>query len=257
MRYFAFLAALLWITFPSLSPAQSERPGPRVLTLAADHWCPYNCEPGSDFPGYMIEIAREVFEPAGYEIRYEVINWARALAMTREGRHDGVVGAFHGDAPDFVFPDEPLGRSGNGFFVLAENDWLYKGPESLTGLRVGVIRGYDYGALNIPLRDFAQTQIGSGNDALERNINKLLLGRLDALVEDVSVITYRLSRMNARDRLQLASASITYDDAFIAFSPAIDDGPYLAAILGTGVRRLRHINRLGTILERYGLEDWR
>ena len=30
------------------------------VVLLADAWCPYNCEPGSDTPGFMIEIAREL-----------------------------------------------------------------------------------------------------------------------------------------------------------------------------------------------------
>lgn len=45
-----------------------------VVTLRADQWCPYNCVPGSDRPGYMIEIAREVFGRAGHQIDYQALN---------------------------------------------------------------------------------------------------------------------------------------------------------------------------------------
>lgn len=247
------LAITSFMTWQAVASEQSEK----TLILAADPWCPYNCEPGADRPGYMVEIAKAVLEPAGYEIKYEAINWARALVRAREGEYAGVIGAFHGDAPDFIFPDEPLGLSGNGIFVLSESAWQFTVPASLTNIRVGTVRGYDYGVFNIPLRDFANVQVLGGNDALERNINKLLIGRLDAVIEDISVLQYRLDQMGMSGRLKIASKSIAYSDAYIAFSPARKDAAYLAEILTTGVRRLRHIQELPKILARYGLQDWK
>lgn len=44
-----------------------------TITIVADPWCPYNCEPGSDEPGFMVEIARRVFAEAGIEVRYETV----------------------------------------------------------------------------------------------------------------------------------------------------------------------------------------
>ena len=35
-----------------------------TVTLRADVWCPFNCEPDAASPGYMIEIAKAALEPA-------------------------------------------------------------------------------------------------------------------------------------------------------------------------------------------------
>lgn len=44
-----------------------------VITLVADEWCPYNCTPDTDHPGFMIEIAQYAFEHAGHTIVYTTI----------------------------------------------------------------------------------------------------------------------------------------------------------------------------------------
>ena len=38
-----------------------------TINIVSDEWCPYNCEPGSDRPGFGIEIAMEAY--AHYERR--------------------------------------------------------------------------------------------------------------------------------------------------------------------------------------------
>lgn len=38
-----------------------------VITLVADEWCPYNCVPNSEKPGYAIEIAQEIFNKKKYK----------------------------------------------------------------------------------------------------------------------------------------------------------------------------------------------
>ena len=82
------------------APAPSN-PRQRVV-IAADPWCPHNCEAGSEHEGYMIDIAREAFGLAGIDVEYVNMSWARALQQARDGYIDAVVGALPGDAPDFV-----------------------------------------------------------------------------------------------------------------------------------------------------------
>lgn len=116
-----------------------------TITLRADEWCPYNCTPNSSQIGYMIEIAKEIFESAGHQIDYQTLNWARAIEETRAGKFNGIVGAAKGDAPDFIFPTEALGVSVNAFVTGKDNSWTFTGIESLNGKTLGVIRNYSYG----------------------------------------------------------------------------------------------------------------
>ncbi|MEQ1790535.1 MAG: hypothetical protein ABL857_08835, partial [Rickettsiales bacterium] len=36
-----------------------------TINIVADEWCPFNCDPESDKPGYVIELAKEIFKPYG------------------------------------------------------------------------------------------------------------------------------------------------------------------------------------------------
>ena len=65
-----------------------------TLTLAADNWCPFNCQPNSTYPGYMIEIAQQVFAEYNININYQVIPWSRALRLCRAGIISAVVGGY-------------------------------------------------------------------------------------------------------------------------------------------------------------------
>ena len=77
-----------------------------TISLRADAWCPYTCDPGAAKPGFMIEIAKMALEPAGHKVDYKVLNWARAITETRKGKFTAIVGAAKDDAPDFIYPSE-------------------------------------------------------------------------------------------------------------------------------------------------------
>ncbi len=233
-----------------------------VLSLRADEWCPYNCTPGSDRPGYMIEIAQEVFGRAGYQVDYQLLNWMRSIAETRSGRYSGIVGAITAEAPDFVFPSEALGMISDGFAIRKGANFRYRGQQSLEGHTVGVIRGYEYyegidAYIKKHAGDRTRVQVTSGEDALEQNLKKLAAGRIDIVIDDQNVLNLAIQELGLNDRLEVAGNDGALKPAHIAFSPADDKAAEYAAILAHGINDLRASGRLDEILRRYGLVDWR
>ena len=73
------------------------------ITIVADEWCPFNCEPNSKAPGFMIEIATEIFSKAGHSVNYSTMDWDEALTAVRKGEFKAIVGAANEDAPDSIF----------------------------------------------------------------------------------------------------------------------------------------------------------
>jgi len=55
------------------------------LLVLSDPWCPYNCQPDSDKPGYVVEMLREIFPPPTWQLKYQIVPWDRALQQVREG----------------------------------------------------------------------------------------------------------------------------------------------------------------------------
>ncbi|MEW5727421.1 MAG: transporter substrate-binding domain-containing protein [Pseudomonadota bacterium] len=248
----SLLVALLLLSAAAIPAGAAEK-----VVLLADPWCPHTCAPGGR-PGYMIEIATKAFAARGIEVEYRTVAWARAMAEVRQGRADGAVGALRDEAADLVVHDEALGWQANVFAVRADDGWAYAGLDSLAGRKVGSILDYSYS----PEVDAwlaahpGQVQAAGGENALDRNISKLLSGRVDVVVEDSAVLTWALRARPDRDKIRLAGKTAG-GALFIAFSPADGRGARLASILDQGIRELRASGALRSILDGYGFSDWK
>jgi polar amino acid transport system substrate-binding protein len=233
-----------------------------TLSIRADVWPPYNDDPKSNKPGYMIMVLMEIFLHQGYTLDYQVLSWDDSLEAVRKGQFDAVIGASKDDAPDFVFPRESFGISDTAFFVKPENPWKFSGIKSLDKVRLGVIEGYAYDeALDAYINAHKGTNrivMATGDDALKELIAKLMDGHVDVIAEDSNVMMAALlagkiplrgvtSAGNLKDKAQL----------YIAFSPKNPKSKELAAKFDTGIRALRGNGKLKAILGLYGLTDWK
>ena len=230
------------------------------IKLTSDLWCPYACDPASDKPGFMIEIAQEVFKSKGHTVRYELLNWARAIKDTKAGKYDGIVGASKADVPGFIIPSIPSGKLENYYFTLSTNDWSYRGVESLKNIKLGVINDYSYGDevdKQVAKKNPSLTVI-SGNDALKRMIQMTEAKRLDGFVENPMVLYYTLMELNKNVQdFKPVSRNLASDpDLFIAFSPKKSSSNKYAKMLDDGIHDLRKSGKLKEILKKYGLSDW-
>jgi len=232
-----------------------------TITLAADLWCPYNCEPNSAQPGYMVEIVQQIFVPLGHQVRYQTVPWARAIQDTRVGRYTAILGAYRGDAPDFILPEESQGHSDQSFFVKADSTWNYTGQESLAKLSLGVVKDYDYGDFTAYIEQYRQDasriQMVAGQDTVLLNLQKLLKGRVDVILEDSNAVYHKLKTLKQTEQVRKAGEIIPPLDTFVAFSPVNPRAKEYAKILSEGMHQLRKSGELAKILSKYGLQDWR
>jgi polar amino acid transport system substrate-binding protein len=231
------------------------------IILAADAWCPITCEPGSERPGYMIEIAQLIFARAGHTVEYQMLPWARAIKDARDGKITGIVGAFAQDAPDFILPENPQGLLGNELFVKKGQTWRYAGIDSLRQIVLGAITDYAYGDdldayIAANKADLKHVQLASGENPLEVNIKKLQRGRIDALVESAPVFWYTVNQMGLAVEFLLAGQIGEPQKTYISFSPANPAAQNYARILSDGMTALRASGELAPLLQKYHLTDW-
>ncbi len=248
---------LLLCSWSARVPAVADQP---VISLAADPWCPYNCEPGSAQPGYVIELVRTIFADAGYRVEYLTMPWARALRAVEQGDVYGAIGASPAELPEAVFPTEPVGQFSPRFAVARSQEWRFQGFESLEGVRLGVINDYDYGTFNDSIESHRQRGgllVLSGKDAGFRGLKMLLRGRLDALLDDANVISYRAKNLGVEEGISFAASPVTPLNIYIAFSPRHPQAEAYADLLSAGIGKMRRSGQLAQLLARYGLRDWK
>lgn len=252
MKGFIFLLMLLKLSFSVHAD---------VITLRTDEWCPYACDPKSDKPGFMVEIAREVFKKHGHTIDYGVMNWARVLVDVKNGQYNGVVGASKSDVKGFVIPQIPTGHLVNYYYTRKDNPWGYTGVESLNTKKIAVINDYTYGD-EVDLlveKKHPSFRVVSGKTPLLRIIQMTETKRIDAFVENPLVLNATLEDLKKDKNLfKVSSKNLANDpDLFIAFSPAHPKSKVYAKILDEGVTELRKSGRLKVILQKYGVSDWK
>lgn len=253
------LTALLFFLVLSTSLVKAE-----TLVLAADLWCPYNCEPGSEKPGFMVEIARQVFVRHDIAVDYRLMPWSRAVQSTREGEFHAVIGATLNDAPGFVFPELEQGRMRTALWAVPATQWRYESMSSLKDVVLGVSAGYSYGSvIDAYIADPLNSNyihVLFGTDPLAQGLKMLSAGRIDVMVEDESVFRYYIEQRAGGDpytNVGVIDNPATDTNVYIAFSPARAESSRLADLLSRGIPELRASGELAVILKRYGLKDWR
>lgn len=235
---------------PTPSLAQSE-----TLVIAADIWCPINCDPKDEKQGLGVEVARAVFEPLGYHVRYEVMPWVRVLEEAHEGKVDIVIAANPSDDPNLLYPKHPLMEMTDDFYVLKDNPLVYRDINSLKGLRVGIISGYGYDPIVNAYLDEARTNPGLvqevfGDDALQQNIRKLLAGRIDLIIESGPIMDDMLQK-TAQAGLIRHLGGVPQGNIYLAFSPAHMKSEARIKEYEARIAELRASGRLATIYESY------
>ncbi|CTQ51443.1 substrate-binding periplasmic protein [Jannaschia donghaensis] len=229
------------------------------VVLRADPYCPYNCEPGSDSPGFMIEIAREALAMHGHTVVYENAPWARALEMARTGVIAGAVGALPEEAPDLLY-GIPIGSYSEAVALRIGETIDSETPSTYDGWRIGIIDGYEYygpiaAYIEANAGDRTVVQSAGGDQPLDTNLRKLRARRIDMVADAEAVLAYNLLQNGLEDELTIVRMSDA-DAIYIGFSPANPASATYLEHLEDGVATLRKSGRLAEILSRYGVADW-
>ncbi|HQM45889.1 MAG TPA: transporter substrate-binding domain-containing protein [Smithellaceae bacterium] len=235
-----------------------------VITVRADTWPPYNDDPKSKLPGSMVEIVKKIFEKNGYKIDYQVMPWNRSIADVEEGKFDAIFGATT-ECPDCITPKEAIGLMINHFYVKKGSTWRYTGPDSLKTVSVGVIADYSYtdvfdAYVKKNKGDYKKIDMMHGDESLQKNVKKLLAGRIGAIVENPLVFNWVITK-------QMGLKASEFDEAgelensklklYMKFSPKKDTSKAYADIFDKGIAELRKSGELQKILAKYGMTDWK
>lgn len=256
-----------WIIAIFLMSACPAFAAEKTITIVADEWCPYNCVESAENPGYIVEIARAIFKKEGITVVYKVMPWSDAIERTRAGVYDAIISATYNDAPDFVFPEVPQGISPFTFWVRPETTWRYNGTQSLGDLRIGIIEDLSYGeVLDAYLAEHThefgnRITVTKADDAAAQNIEALMAGRFDTIVEDKNVVTYYFASRKQPLRIKAAGTPIDMDhmkDVYLhlAFGPKHPHARHYAKLMEKGMVAMRQSGELQAILNKYGVDEF-
>jgi polar amino acid transport system substrate-binding protein len=231
------------------------------LRLVTGSWCPFECaeQEADGLKGYLNELAAAILAADGSALHFVATSYLRGIEMVSSGQADLLVGIAREDAPTLVYPELEQGITGHTFFVKAGNPWRYRGPDSPAELaKIGAMQGYDYAEFNAFIaRNPHKIELLPGVHRTRRTIQRLIAGRVDAIIADANVIEFQLKRMDRVGALVPAGSLAAMQSVYIAVSPQLPAARELAQRLSRGTARLRESGELAAILQRYGLRDWK
>jgi len=230
-----------------------------TITFVADEYCPYNCTPESENPGYLVEVLQSIFQEHDYEIKYVLANsFDESIEQTRNGKYNAILSVLKIDVPDFIFPEHAQGVVDNVFYTRKDSTWRYTGLDSLKEVKLGHISGYNYSKeidhyIATTYKESNMVQSVSGPSAFLHNLKKLRYKQIDTLIEDRYVIEHHYKQVNEENPFKVAGR-LFIKDLFIGFSPKRKESQKYAKILSDGMKTIQENGVLDAILKKYGLD---
>lgn len=249
-----FLKALILST--TLLCAAEGAEGGKVLSVRTDSWMPFNGEPGAEKPGYVIEILKEIFEPAGIKVDYQTKPYKESLDAARKGEVDAVIGANAAEAEDLLMPAKSIGAPCVVLLTLDHSGFDYQNMRSLMKVKLGIIEGYSYWpALDNYITQKKNLVVEGGETPLDALFQKLQKGEIEVLAENEPVLMWYL-RAHKLDKKDFRAVYRHMADPIYVVFAKTADGKAHSERLDKGLQALRSSGRLLRILDKYGLSDW-
>lgn len=230
------------------TPAQTNTPTPdKTIHLVTLQYPPYEYADGDEIDGIAVRIVEEAFSRMEYDIRIELLPWARALSMVKSGEADGVFTAYKTPARE-AFADysaEVLLPQIVALFVRHDADIDYTGNlRDLSDYTFGTVTQVSYGPQFDSLVEEGILRVDTV-DTGEDNIEKLLSGRVDIIASNRLGALHILQQRGDLELVRELSPALQSIPSYLAFSKAND----LTDVRDDFDRVLREMRRDGTIQE--------
>jgi polar amino acid transport system substrate-binding protein len=197
--------------------------------------------------GFLIEITRAAFQRMGYTVTVQFMPWLRALRSVESGNAEALLGAYHtAERAERMQYTDSIGVSEIVFFKRKDSDIAYSRLEDLKPYSIGTIIGASY----TPEFDAAAYLNKEAVSSHERNINKLLAGRVALLVEKRLVVLNTLAALHSEAAANVIALEPPLKTAlfFNAFSRKFPDYQRKVADFNTGLEMIRKDGTVKKIL---------
>lgn len=233
VRLSALLLLLILLVSHSVTAVEARKDELRVGVSMRPHFQFIN--ENGDFSGIDVELAKAIFEHAGFNVTFVALPWKRIVYQIEYGELDVALSAADSDErKEFAyFSNEYLRLGHTVFFTLKENQSKFDHLQSLAQLKgsdikVGAIRGvsYSFEFDELKTKDWFNKHLFLF-DSYERLLDLLLIHRVDAylgsefgqlslinqrkLQDKVVPVFYLMSEYEAQTHIMYSKRSVPLD----------------------------------------------
>lgn len=253
------------------------------IIVVSDICCPYVCDninkqniksntntnkfknsiSGDEYnPGFLVEIMQKAFSKTNIEIEHKFMPWTDATKFFAEGKADALI-ATNDEYIEAEFPSIPQVRG----FILAytniDENWVYKGYNSLVNRKIGIVEGYNHpNSINKYLFSYLFSNpdlfvfINSINP-IEKNINNLISGKIFMFAEDENVVNFYTNTNQINKIKEAGEITNSPRDLYIVFSKKNNNAKKYSRLITQEMIKLKMENRLKSLMKKYNIKEYK
>ena len=200
----------------------------KEITILSSNYPPHIYAENGDIKGIRVEIMTELFKRMGYKYVPDIVPWARAVVMIKEGKADGICSIWYKpEREEFLYyPKFPYVLEVQAIYQpKGTKEIYYRNLNDFKGLKVGIIRGFSFP------KEFMESSLFEIQTVAtdKQNFIKLAKGRLDIVISDSIVGDYVIKQDGLKDRVY--RNKYNYNEGFweyVAFSKKLPDGKFIS-----------------------------
>jgi len=210
------MTAIMALALTSVARADTVR----LVTL---EFPPYQYEANGGADGIVVRILTEAFTELDKDITIEVLPWKRALYSVETGDADAIFTAYKTpERETFLdYSQTVLMPQVVSVWVKKGSDIGYDGTlESMSNTSIGLVDGISYGTkVDEAIKNGVLTNLDYAPESAN-NIQKLLGGRIDAVIMNKYGAMHHASQLASLDEVEELQPEISSVPSYIAFSKA-------------------------------------
>ncbi len=224
----------------------------KTVIAVADPWPPY-IDFKSPKGGFCMEIVKAAYKTQGYQVEIQNVPWVRAVKMVTAGEADIIPNKWFSaeETKSFLFSNDYA--SCEVKVVKKKGDkFEYNGIKSLTGKKIGVIRGSNYGDEFNNSKDLEKFELTS----MVQNVKLIIAGRIDFTLEDEIGLIETLKREEPSylNQIEFAKNSFSKNKLYVAAGLNNPKAKELIDVFNKGLSEIKNNGTYSRIRQRYVLK---
>ncbi|NNF99466.1 MAG: ABC transporter substrate-binding protein [Desulfobacteraceae bacterium] len=248
-----YISSFISIFFLLFAGPQAAATDEYHVVIAAANHPPSSGETLPD-NGFMAKLVTDAFKQEGYTVVYNFYPWKRALEETINGDVDGLLTVSYSDerAQHLQYSDV-VHQFRINFLTTRDKQIAYKSPSDMRPYLIGVIRG------TVFIKGLEENGIRYEEvKNWEMNLNKLLYGRVDAVLGNTVNVQYSLEQKFGdadRSNIVVVEPPYTVDDVHVAFSKRIERTELLVNVFNRGLSKIKNDGTYASILKKHHITE--
>lgn len=211
----------------------------------------YERRPNGEFAGMGVELVQLLAQRHGYQVRFEIYPWRRAVEVASGGKADLLVAAYKTPERQRLlrYSEHAFFQDELAFYVRANSMPVWEGDYALLkGRRIVVINGWSYGRA---FTEAASQLHISVTNTVENGLRMLSHGHVEMFASNRRDTDPVLQALGLQDQLMALAPLIDVQDAYFAF-PAATRYRELPAQFDRLLAELEKSGELQKLARRYG-----